>query len=1340
MNFTRTIGHVHVESDNDAYQEPKRFFDRLEELGIEAVAVTDHGALNSFYDLWDENKSRGNKINIIYGCEMYVRSPRYDQDEKTAHMIIMAKDMRGKQGIDKLTYICEKNQNSKGFPVVTFEMLESLFGKDAPYKDSCFFTTACIAGLPSLELLANDNTERKLSKLSARLEKAISQGKALNPEAASVESIRNKCFETESRIKELQEENTECKAAASKKTVALEKREQTAIKNGFDDKAAELHEQIQEIKHLAEKSKIRSQEIAKELSAKKAILKTLKFEAKKIGEAVDKFTSLKSEIDSLEKALLPKESLYKNARAILEQVISIVGKDNLFVEIQYHGLSAEKYCYSQLISLARELGLPLVAANDAHMTNGSEDDIIRRKVMKYLRYNTIFEDTEEQIEAEKEYYLKAPEQLREWLLRVFPAEAVDEALDNMNRIGSICKVEPIYEDHYPVFDKTIDADQTLREMAYAGIEKRFPGKKGWTEEYAKRLEYELDVIKKMGYSNYHLIVADLIRYGKSIGYVGPGRGSAAGSLVCYLVEITEVDPIKYELLFERFLNPERASMPDIDIDFAPSIRQQVIHYTEEKYGKKAVVSILTKSYQQTKGAIRDAASYLGATEGDSKKYLSLGNAIRKNVPDTLGIKFDSTMPRSKETVYEYLLDVYENDPSSREILRIAYAIEGCFYGYGVHAAGIVISPSDITDYMPVRWNPSTNSYTTCCTKEQVEEAGFLKMDYLGLKNLDQISETVSLIEKNHGVTVDPFHLPIDENVIYEIAGKGRTIGVFQLEKDGMRKFMKELAPSVLEDLFIGIALYRPGPFQYIPAVVKAKHGREPITYLTDKLRPYLEKTYGAMIFQEQVMRICQNLAGFSLGRADTVRKYMAKKKADKLAGEREAFVEGCVSNVIERSIAEELFSQMEEFGKYAFNRSHSVAYGMLSYATCWLKYHYPAEFFCALLNRTEKTSEYLGIIKDAREFGVPVLPPDINHSKQDFSVYNNKILFGLGSIKGVKSGAEAIIRNRLTGGPYKDYKDFVLRSGASDSVDLALIRSGAFDGMGYSRISVVSYCRDMIHQAAKALSDAEASLKDLDEVIEFAKSHTDITESEIFSEELSKALPGNSFKTPKKCPTVDSLMKKRNTLSDKRDTARANLSDIQIRHIAPDKKSDLNFEKTLLGTYLSGHPTDGYVSGAPISDTDMDTKCITGVITSVEIKLNKNKQEWAIITIEDRTAEFRAVCFAAQFSKLKDLLVENAVVTLHGTVKEDDFNSSEENIVYTMTIDYAEEAKKEAAGSYVIPMKDMTEFHGRVDELREMESPTGVPVWVYFTEQAKFSRLKTQLDEGKLINAGAITM
>ncbi len=1374
----KTELHNHMESAYDAVKDIKKMFDRWEELGYEAVAVTDHGSLNAIPDVWDENAKRGNKLNIIYGCELYVAVPElYDMDDTTAHMIVMAKNSLGKTGLDKLMRLANENINKKDQPIVTFEMLEKLFGVNGKYKDSCIFTTACIQGVPSLHLLKNERTQTQANKLKAKIETGLSEKKMTDPDSGVYKETLDELKSTEARTKKLSEDVKSQKALSKKTFASLLKRADTAEKNGYDEKAKALRDEANEIKASAEKAMANLKVLEPALKLEQKKLSSLKEDAKKLEASVEKFKKADAQLKKLVSGQIPEEKLYENALGATRRLSEMLGKDNLFCEIQYHGLSKEKYCYGEMIKIARELGLRLVAANDSHMVDDSPEEFTRRQVAKYLRYASLFDETEEEEAAEHEYYTKDQDVLRQWLLKVYPEDAVDEAIRNANIIGDICSVKEPTEPHYPVFDKDKDSKALLRKMAYDGIKVRFgENEEGFTDEYRARLERELDVICSMGFADYHLIVADFIKYGLVIGClpqelvsqaplsieeakafcsergydvglgIGPGRGSAAGSLVCYLIEITNVDPIKYNLKFERFLNPERYSMPDIDVDLSPYVRERVVDYVTNKYGKGAICRILTKGYEKCKGAIRDASRYYAAVNGlDPKEVLKLDTEIRKAVPNDPNVSFSDEV-NDAETLYEFLRGVYASNKMALEILYIAKCIEGAFFSYGIHAAGVVISDNDdVTDYIPLRYNTKNECWTTCCTKEQVEHEGLLKMDFLGLRNLNIITDALMLIKKNHGINLDAMNLPIEREVIENIFAKGNTVGVFQFESAGMRKFLRQMHPTQIEDLFIANAMFRPGPMQFIDMVCDIKNGRKEPEYLCEELKPILGVTYSAIVYQEQVMQICQDLAGYTMGQADMVRKYMSKKKAEPLKAERKSFVygdaerniKGCVANGIKEKVANKIFDQMMDFASYAFNKSHAAAYSLVAYATGYLKYHYPVEYMCSLLNWTSDVSKYLPVIADARAMGVEVLPPDVNHSASNFSVRNGKILFGLGSIKGVGAGADMIAEKRKEAS-FRDIKDFILRSGTTQKVTESLAKCGAFDNMNYTRASLNEYVLDALFGFAKNIKDATKKCEDLTKGLEVIKAHEDITEVAAMQKKFDEA--GVSIKlTAKSVPTADSYIKRIQTQKDAIENATAELKAFNIKRIDENKAKNLENERAGMGIYLTGHPTDGVTLREGqnlIKDITEEDTVVTGVITEVTVRYNRLKKPFYTFIIEDATGFMSGVFFDGNSPKAA-LIKEGSVLTLAGSIEKDDYKSTDEDIIYQINAKTAEKATVNEKKVYVLNVPNAAHYRGAKEKLHSIKKENGADAYIYFMDSCKFAHLTFTVDEKSFIDLGA---
>lgn len=1379
----QTMLHTHWESRFDAVPKIKAMFNRLKEIGIKSVAVTDHGSLCAIQDVLDYNNMlpEEDQLNIIYGVEAYLAYR--GQIEKPAHFIIMAKDDIGKMCIDKIIYDANTNINSKDMPVISEDMLEKHFGKGMEGYGHAVFTTACVAGVPSLELLENSNAHRVIERIQKRAAKAIEDGKAIAPTDTSYGAkIQIVIDSAKNEMEELRNKREVLKKVASKKTGMLEKKLQKAIDFGDSDSAVSLENEIKSVKNNAVSAEKELEQIAIKLKVLQRNISEESYKLKEYNGKVEKYNEFATEIAEQKARLKDDSVLYAQAVESVENLIRIVGKENLYIELQYHGLENERYVYPLLAKIAKELNLPVVAANDAHMADNSEDSLNARRISKFLRFGNIPDSDREGTEsynADKELYLKSGEELASALRKILPENIVMDAIANADKIGEICKYKQVIHEHYPVYQKGVDAKKLIRELAQKGVEWRFPNKADFTEVYQKRLEKELKIICDMGYADYHLIMKEVLEYARILGNVPPehvnevpldieeakkyvedhgwdvgigighARGSAAGSLVCYVLGITGIDPIKYDLLFERFLNPERVTMPDIDSDFRTDIRDHTVEFVIKKYGASAVCKILTKNYQGVKGAIRDAARYYGALkQNDDKYYLSLGTEIRKNVPVFLNITFAMHMSdisksykNSDLTVYEYMCNCFSENKDALEILKLAKSAEGSFVSYGAHAAGVVISDNDdVTDYVPLRYNDSLKLWETQITKEQVESNGLLKMDFLNLKNLDIISDTLRLIKHNYDLRIDVTKLPFEKEVFEKIFAVGMTTGVFQFESPGMKKYLKKLKPSCIDDLILLNAMYRPGPEQFLDSVCDVKNGVKKVSYVTKELEPILKDTYGAIVYQEQVMEICQKLAGYSLGRADMVRRYMSKKKESKLLKERKAFIygeeesgiAGCLKNGILEDAANRIFDQMIDFAKYAFNKSHAAAYTVLAYATGWLKYHYPAEYLCSLLNHKDKVEDYIGILNDARELGVEICLPDINLSGVDFSVVDGKILFGLSSLKGIGlSCAGEIIKERKEGGSYKSFKDYMVRKGSSAK---DLIDAGCFDEFGYSRASLQGPWYSEINALAGKIRDKKNVVRNGERVLNI------LTDRHYESlEDLKSDLKQNGISysiNGKKVPTSTSVENRINNAKLAIDDLQNELDTVEIWNIPDDVEKKLMAEQSVLGVFLTGHPIDKYEVKTPcISNITDQNKELSGVIVDLDEKLDKNGNKYAFVTLSDRSGEMKCIVFAKAYKKFSsDIRIGNGIM-INGKVSVDDFNSDEENgdIVYTaIANDIRSLREKKDTFCLEVP-NEVDFFFGIEDEMEKHYDSNGVKVVIYTMNTPRYWNVK------KLVNRDWIT-
>ena len=906
--------------------------------------------------------------------------------------------------------------------------------------------------------------------------------------------------------------------------------------------------------------------------------------------------------------------MYEDAKAAALRYQDIFGKGNFFLELQDHGIPEQQNVNQQLLKMHRETGIELVATNDVHYTLA--EDAQPHDVLLCLQTGKKLSDENRMRYDGGQYYVKSPEEME----RLFPYAT--EALENTHKIAQRCHVEIEFGvTKLPKFDvpQGYTSWEYLNELCFKGLEERY---QPVTEELKERLNYELSTIKNMGYVDYFLIVWDFIRYARDHDImVGPGRGSAAGSLVAYTLGITQLDPIRYDLLFERFLNPERVSMPDIDVDFCFERRQEVIDYVRRKYGDDCVVQIVTFGTLAARGVIRDVGRVMDLP------YAQV-DTIAKMIPQELNITIDKALKMNPE-----LKKTYEEQPEIHDLIDTARRLEGLPRHTSMHAAGVVISQKDVSEYVPLS-RAQDGSIVTQFTMTTLEELGLLKMDFLGLRTLTVIQNAVHLIEQDTGVHLDMQKIDYNDKKVLDSLGTGRSDGVFQLESAGMKNFMKELKPQSLEDVIAGISLYRPGPMDFIPQYIRGKNHPDTIQYDCPQLEPILKPTYGCIVYQEQVMQIVRSLAGYTLGRSDLVRRAMSKKKASVMEKERQNFVygneqegvPGCIANGIDEQTANKIYDDMTDFAKYAFNKSHAAAYAVVSYQTAFLKYYYPVEFMAALMTSViempNKVAEYIQV---CRQMGISILPPDVNCGIYGFSVDHGAIRYGLSAIKSVgRPVINALVEEREKNGTYRSLKDFIERlTGTVNKRAIEnFIKAGALDcleGNRRQKMNVYGQIVDSIAQEKKNSFAGQMSLFDL-------VSEEDKKEFEI------------------RMPNVGEY----------------------------DKEMLLAFEKEVLGIYLSGHPLEGYRSimdkmiSAKTTDFQPDEESgrpkvydgqkviIGGMITERTIKYTRNNKVMAFLTVEDLVGTVEVVVFPRDYEKWQTLITDDARVFIQGRVNAED--------------------------------------------------------------------------------------
>ena len=906
--------------------------------------------------------------------------------------------------------------------------------------------------------------------------------------------------------------------------------------------------------------------------------------------------------------------MYEDAKKAALRYQDIFGKGNFFLELQDHGIPEQQNVNQQLLKMHRETGIELVATNDVHYTLA--EDAQPHDVLLCLQTGKKLADEDRMRYEGGQYYVKSPEEME----RLFPY--APEALENTHKIAQRCHVEIEFGvTKLPKFDvpEGYTSWEYLNELCFKGLEERY---QPVTEELKERLNYELSTIRNMGYVDYFLIVWDFIKYARDHDImVGPGRGSAAGSLVAYTLGITQLDPIRYDLLFERFLNPERVSMPDIDVDFCFERRQEVIDYVRRKYGDDCVVQIVTFGTLAARGVIRDVGRVMDLP------YAQV-DTIAKMIPQELNITIDKALQMNPE-----LKKVYEDQKEIHDLIDTAKRLEGLPRHTSMHAAGVVIRQKDVSEYVPLS-RASDGSIVTQFTMTTLEELGLLKMDFLGLRTLTVIQNAVHLIEQDAGVKLDMQHIDYNDKKVLDSLGTGRSDGVFQLESAGMKNFMKELKPQSLEDVIAGISLYRPGPMDFIPQYIRGKNRPDTIKYDCPQLEPILKPTYGCIVYQEQVMQIVRNLAGYTLGRSDLVRRAMSKKKAAVMEKERQNFVygneeegvPGCIANGISEQTANKIYDDMIDFAKYAFNKSHAAAYAVVSYQTAFLKYYYPVEFMAALMTSViempTKVAEYIQV---CRQMNIKILPPDVNRGAYGFSVDNGAIRYGLSAIKSVgRPVINALVEEREVNGEYRSLKNFIERlTGTVNKRAIEnFIKAGALDcleGNRRQKMLVYSQIVDSIAQEKKNSFAGQMSLFDL------------VSDEEKKEYEI-------------RMPDVEEY----------------------------DKEMILAFEKDVLGIYLSGHPLERYrnimekMISAKTTDFQPDEESgipkvydgqkviIGGMITEKTIKYTRNNKVMAFLTVEDLLGTVEIVVFPRDYEKWQSMLNEDARVFVQGRVNAED--------------------------------------------------------------------------------------
>ena len=971
------------------------------------------------------------------------------------------------------------------------------------------------------------------------------------------------------------------------------------------------------------------------------------------------------------------KGLHEEAKKAALKYEACFGKGNFFLEMQDHGIPEQKLVNTELLKLSKETGIELVVTNDVHYTY--KEDVDSHDILLCLQTGKKLADEDRMRYVGGQYYVKSEEEMK----ALFPYAW--EAVENTQRIADRCHVEIEFGvTKLPKFEvpEGYDSWTYLNKLCSDGLAERYgdehapAGSTGQT--LRERLDYELNVIRTMGYVDYFLIVWDFINYAKEHGIpVGPGRGSAAGSIVAYCLKITNIDPIRYQLLFERFLNPERVSMPDIDVDFCFERRQEVIDYVGRKYGADKVVQIVTFGTMAARGVIRDVGRVMDMP-------YAFVDSIAKMIPNELNITIDKALDMNPE-----FKSLYSSDDRVHHLIDMCKRLEGLPRNTSMHAAGVVICQKSADEFVPLS-RGSDGSIVTQFTMTTLEELGLLKMDFLGLRTLTVIQNAVNMIEKDTGVHIDVDHIDYDDKKVLESLGTGKTDGVFQLESTGMKNFMKELRPQSLEDVIAGISLYRPGPMDFIPKYIRGKNNPNSITYACSQLEPILAPTYGCIVYQEQVMQIVRDLGGYTLGRSDLVRRAMSKKKqavmekerANFVYGNEEESVPGCVSRGIDEKTASGIYDTMMDFAKYAFNKSHAACYAVVAYQTAYLKYYYPVEFMAALMtsviDNPKKVAEYILV---CRNMGIEILPPDINEGESGFSVSGSSIRYALTAIKSVgRPVITAVVEERKERGPFLNLQDFVNRITDKDVNKRAVesfIKAGALDGLGGTRKQFMSVFSQVMDRTQKDRKNNMAGQLSLFDIVE---------------EEEKEGLA-------LKLPDVGEY----------------------------PKEMKLAFEKEVLGIYVSGHPLEEYEAAwrKKISNTTADfaydeevqgvrvkdgaKAVIGGLIAGKTIKYTKDNKIMAFLTIEDLVGTVEVIVFPKTYEQSASFLTEDAKVFVQGRISVEE--DKDGKLICEKIVPFTELKKK-----VWIKFPDMEAYKaaeaGLMDTLRESEGKDGIVIYI----------------------------
>lgn len=1312
--------HNHTENSlRDSAMSVERLVMRAKELGAPALALTDHGVMTGYINFMQSCEENG--IKPILGVEFYVE----EENEGRKHLIVMAKNKEGFQALIKAVSATSL-RTYNGYPRAHKKLLMEFFGPGTTGHGNVIATSACAGGVLASIVLANRSIEEDIVALRKEQERYTP------PDSQSYKTNLAKRNALESEQKELSAQIAALKKAASKGTKALLKRAETGKDETKRLAARAAYE-------AAEKEKAEAAvklEEAKAVSEKNAAdLKIIKSHIAADEKESAKWMQMERRIQAIQGNHIDDQSLNDRLIKEGEWYDRLFGHGDFYIELQNHGIEIEKEVYSKLAWLSDWLDIPVVAANDAHIPDRKADSVLARAIVQSTRFQ--YQHWYAPEPWDWEMYLKDDKELFESLCQIIPEDKAMEAMENVGRVADACNFTLEEGNHYPKFEPPDGStpEEYLRRMAYEGIKKRYPD--GNFSDY-DRLEHELNVICSMGYADYHCIVEDFLRYARAAGkldldnpherdlalsfdieriekytggrvgeYVGPGRGSAAGSLVCYLIGITNIDPLEYGLLFERFLNPDRVSMPDIDCDIETEIRPYVIEYVKHKYGQDSVCGIMTRGAQKGKAALitgaktyalklgYDSMHFMGLEKEIAKKMVELaGNELDLNIgaiaDDFTATNIDKKTGEKTERRVEGLKTSFAKNKDALEIIHFAMCVEGVVTQFGQHAAGVIITDGKpVDDYVPLILS-NKEIMMTSCDMGQAEGIGLLKIDFLGLKNLTVTSNTLKEVYRDTGRAIDIDRIPMDDEAVYrEIFAKANTNGIFQFESDGMKNMLKGFRPESIFDLTLLVAMYRPGPLQFLGDIIEVKSGKKQAVYLTPELKPILQNTYGSITYQEQVQEIFRELAGYSLGQADLVRRAMSKKKEKLLKAEREAFINGdlergiagCKANGISEEIANTIFDEVMDFSKYAFNKSHAACYAVVAYQTAWLKYHYPLQYMCAVLNSTD----FDGIPKlcsDLNRMGITLKGPDVNISRQGFSIYDGKIYFGLGCIKGMGTATGYIEEERRRNGMYCSIGDFMKRTLASSKIYDAFVKTGAFDQFCTNRKALLALAGEYA-KGVKAIKDDHKKL---------AAAEDGIKQGRIRQRLMEK------------------LKKMEGITADET--------------VCDNTFGNLKQERDLLGNYVSGHPLDLYpaprkckasIASDILSYQNGSRIRIIGIVQNYREKNRKSDgKRMAFFDMVDTSGAIPACCFTKAYAEYGHLLEEDAIVLIEGKVMADERDGQDEPEI-KISVDKVSEVQPEKDVILIYDSDPDTWQRLTFNRIKPYISQDGNPAQVYFS-------------------------